>query len=931
MRAHSLPSLSPCRTPGSDALSKSKGVSLVHWDANRGVLALACKRSLQLFRFDDSISDFTPCVADLPVPERVRALAWAGQALCLGFEGEYVIQQLSSGTLSEVFPTGRARTPCAAPLPGSQLLLLRDASSVAVCADGSASHRGMVVWRSPPLSVAVSFPFAVALLPQGHIEARPLPRGGTPAGAATQRLRCSPGAFALCSPSSPSSAHATAPSSAAASLSPPPLLVLARDAITLLRPLPLAAQIAQLASRGEYAAALELAECLPGGADAEEEEEAAEDDEEEGEGGAGAAEEEADARARAAAGAAALRSSLHGRAAAALFAQRRFAEAFGHWEQSPDTPPGPVLARLPGLGGSSGWVARAGEAAAAVGGGGDGGGGGASRVHCSDDSDCSGSSPFGPLEGAAAAEALSAALPWLAGVRSALWARRATQLTQQQQQQQQRQQDHSQGARATQPHPPAEDNGRGGGGDGWEEEARVVDTALLRLLVSTRRPSSELMRLLSSPHRVRLAEGLACVGPARHAEAAALLRAHGRHSDALARLARLPVDDTPPSLDDCAGRGWSVGACPPGRHAAVASYLLSTPPSDPQLFADFLPPLLEAHPQLALGVLCAADPPLPPGPVLALLREHAPHLRAPYLAAELAARGGTTPREFHTALVLLRMEAVAAEHAAATANHSGGDDAHAPHAPLLWDEGAVSAARAALLACLDDPACRYAPERLLSRLPLGRQRRERASLLRRLGRHSDAIDLFLDAGDGAAAEGYADSVWGSGGNDTTSAALHGVAQPESQHEADCADVYLLLLRSLLVRGGGAPVGGLAPLALLSRCATRVDAAAALSSLPPSTRLAQAGGFVEGALRAAADASRHAALQRALRRAEAIDAAAQAAAARARSVTVGPQRRCGACGARLGGGAVAAQPDGAVVHYACAMAATAAGAAAHGGG
>ena len=81
------------------------------------MLAVATKRSLLLYRYDDARGDFaSAAVRELAVPERVRCVAWCGDALCLGFRREYVMLNIATGAMSEVFPTGRAEAPSALPL-----------------------------------------------------------------------------------------------------------------------------------------------------------------------------------------------------------------------------------------------------------------------------------------------------------------------------------------------------------------------------------------------------------------------------------------------------------------------------------------------------------------------------------------------------------------------------------------------------------------------------------------------------------------------------------------------------------------------------------------------------------------------------------------------------------------------------------------------
>jgi hypothetical protein len=840
------------------------------------VLAVATKRSLLLYRYDDVRADMSGAVRELPIPERVRCIAWCGDALCLGFRREYVMLNIATGAMSEVFPTGRAGAPSALPLPPGELLLTRDALGVVVGPDGKATRRGGLPWSEPPLALAASPPFAVALTPRG-VEVRSAAKGAAaavaaggsaPAAPATQTLLLPPGAW---------HALVAAPGGW--------LAAVGADALVVLRPLPLSQQVRALAAADRFDAALQLCDALAALAGADDD--VAPDD------GAAGGDDEASARlleapSAAATAAAALRADVHVRYAHRLFADGSFAEAMGHFSAA-KAPPLDVLALLPNLLPAEHVAVRAAAAAGRR-----------------------DALPSGPR----LAAAQTALLPFLLPAREAAWrARRASRTPQ------------PAYARAPPTQPPSDD------------DLRCIDTAAVSVMVAAGGDPDALLRLLILPNAVDLAVGERVLTEAgRNAETVALLRSHGLHRRALELLARLGAAVAPQPLDDPTADPPSSPAASPFGPKAVVEYLLALRLQDASLMLEFSVAVLEASPSDGLALFTRASPPLPPARVLPHLRQHAPALCAPYLEAEIASRAAETPHEFHHALVLLRLEAVSAERAAAGAR---------------WDERFVSPARAKLLSALRDGRVRYAPERLLSRLPAGAQLAERAALLRRLRRHGDALALYVHAlRDPAAAERYADEVWAEAAARADAAAdaaaaaaaagsdepappapqppsppmLHssgGFGGEEPEGEAPERDVYLSLLQVYLRGAGGATSSGPpddaaldAALSLLARRAARVDGARALAELPEAVPLARVLPFLEGALRGAREARRRAAVLAALRRREHFAARDALAARRDRCVSLGADATCAVCPGRIGAAVFAVFPDGRVAHYNC---------------
>ena len=821
---------------------------MFHWDSTRGVLCVATKRSLLLYRYDDARGDFTASARDLAVPERVQCVGWAGDSLCLGFRREYVLLNIATGTMSEVFPTGRAGAPSALALPPSELLLTRDAVGVAVGPEGKATRgRGCLAWSEPPCALASAPPFAAALLPRGIVEVRSLPSRGSLAAASSHS------AAPLQSLPAPAGAHTLVGAPGGW------LFTASSDSIQLLLPIPLAQQASGLAERGAFQQALALCDAMTEAAAAAA---AAEEGEARGEGDGSSGEE-----GRAAASA--LRCDLHRRYGLRLFADGAYTEAMTQFQAAGGAVvPTQVLALYPLLLPAEHPHARApGEA---------------------------------QLQGARLAAAQAALLPYLASAREAAWQQRRA-------------------AAAS------------SGDAGADHTLSLLDTASVRVMLAVGADSEQLLRLLILPNAVDLPAGEALLSDAgKHTELVALYRSHGEHRRALELLRRLG------RAASGAAAASSTGTASPFGPRALVEYLLAMKPQDAPLLLEFSVCVLAERPEEALQLFTRAQPPLPSAAVLPHLRRHAPQLCAPYLEAELGCRGDSAPQEFHNALVLLRQEAVTQERAAAAA------------CGATWEEASRSAARVALLGALGDPRLRFAPERLLSRFPGTAQHAERALLLRRLGRHRDALLLLAGAsglGDTQAAERYADDVWL-----TAQQMRAGTTPPPTPPEGEAPeqDVYLTLLQVYLeeaqaeseaqgesegAEGGGGDRAGdddgdpLAPpqphsrmlaaaLQLLSRRAERVDGCRALALLPATLPLRRLLPFFEGALLGAREARRGLALQRALRRRENLGAREALALASERHVLLNADRLCALCPGRIGGAVFAVFPDNRVVHYTC---------------
>eukprot|EP00850_Spirogloea_muscicola_P007485 SM000038S14298 [mRNA] locus=s38:128851:133870:+ [translate_table: standard] len=176
----------------------------------------------------------------MAAPDVVKTLAWAGPAaerLCLAIRREYVILDVHTGTVSNVFPSGYTASPLVVHA-GGNLLLGKDSISVLVDWRGRPIGHGGLSWSEAPLAVAVVEPYALGLLSR-FIEVRSL----DPPHALVQTLAVR-GVTVLAANEAG-------------------VLAASESTVWRLLPVPLGVQVSQLAGLGKFEEALALCQRLP--------------------------------------------------------------------------------------------------------------------------------------------------------------------------------------------------------------------------------------------------------------------------------------------------------------------------------------------------------------------------------------------------------------------------------------------------------------------------------------------------------------------------------------------------------------------------------------------------------------------------------------------------------------------------------------------
>jgi tetratricopeptide (TPR) repeat protein len=204
----------------------------------------------------------------------------------------------------------------------------------------------------------------------------------------------------------------------------------------------------------------------------------------------------------------------------------------------------------------------------------------------------------------------------------------------------------------------------------------------------------------------------------------------------------------------------------------------------------------------------------------------------------------------------------------------------------------------------------YIPERLLAHFPFDRFFEERAILLGRLGRHEQALAIYVYVlQDNSMALDYCRRNF------------------EPQNEG-YRDVYLYLLKMFLSTPDPKALGVIAnysgateaqtgaALALLEEHANQIDTARALELLPPTTRVRDIVVFLENVLEDRATMKRSAQVLRSLLYAEHLQVQEQRMFYQKIKCIITEEKMCRVCKKRIGNSAFARYPNGVVVHYYC---------------
>ncbi|XP_070577538.1 vam6/Vps39-like protein [Ptychodera flava] len=155
-------------------LTKTRGATLFAIDLQKQRslytlrMCVAVKRKLQLFYWQNR--DFHETQADLGVPDVPKAMSWCGDSLCVGFKRDYFLIKLT-GTLKELFPTGKQLEPTVTRLGEERLALGRDEMSIFIDSEGQPTQKYALTWNDIPIVIEYDAPYMIAVLPK-YVEIR---------------------------------------------------------------------------------------------------------------------------------------------------------------------------------------------------------------------------------------------------------------------------------------------------------------------------------------------------------------------------------------------------------------------------------------------------------------------------------------------------------------------------------------------------------------------------------------------------------------------------------------------------------------------------------------------------------------------------------------------------------------------------------------
>ncbi|KAL4430543.1 hypothetical protein ABPG77_005783 [Micractinium sp. CCAP 211/92] len=715
---------------------RTRGASMFAWHGGSDTLAVAVKRRVLLFKYDGL--EFVE-QREVALPDAPACMVLAGGTLYIGLaKRDYVAIDVGTGTLSQLF-TSKGAGPCVAAVSPSEVLLCKDSSSVLYGSDGRPARRrgssgggssrgaassqggGSIAWSSPPAALAMSAPYAVAFA-AGAAEARLVePLDSTDL---WQRV-------ALPLPA-PAAALSIAPSTA------PDGSVFAASretgVVMQLRPVSFVRQAEQLLQLGEHEEALAMAALA-----------------------------EQSARRRH------LEDRVHLAFGQRLFREGAYEEAMLHFGMSSLAGPLELLRLFPSLAPPKLLAAAAAEQAEEEEG--EGVQGPEGRRGGGEEAQSGVGGAAGEPQGDAFVAAVQQLTPYLLSHRSRLAAAAASHTPPRQHQQQRSDgdQSHAEGgprtpgttatmAAAPEPSPSSRAVLAQRRLEG-SATAALLDTALLLALLALP-DSGALLRFVERPNCVDLEAGEAALRSAgRYSELVALYQTKGRHAAALELLhtlsqspERLPA---PPQGASAELRGL------PGVWAAV-KYVCHMPEGerDLSLVSTHAKWILAADPDAGLEMFSNMQPPLPPSAALPMLTSYAPRLAGPYLEAALAS-GAAPPDRYEQELARIYLEILAGAAGAATAAAA---EAGAP----AGAEGAADGVGAPPESLPEYGKLRQLIlgsrfldcEALLRVVPQRRLLEVRAALLERLGRHTEALRIFVHGlRSPTQAEAYCDRVY----------------------------------------------------------------------------------------------------------------------------------------------------------------------------
>ncbi|XP_071079249.1 vam6/Vps39-like protein isoform X1 [Haliotis cracherodii] len=344
-------------------------------------------------------------------------------------------------------------------------------------------------------------------------------------------------------------------------------------------------------------------------------------------------------------------------------------------------------------------------------------------------------------------------------------------------------------------------------------------------------------------------------------------------------------------------------------HDRTVQYLQHLGAEHLALIFEYSEWVLRKHPEDGLKIFTEDTPEiesLPRDEVLEFLERTGKDLAIPYLEHIISQCDDETP-EFHNRLVHLYREKIQtlAEDYVESLPEAGDRLDKSKDEPAELEEYRVK------LVVFLQTSQHYVPEMLLARFPLDKFYEERAILLGRLGRHEQALGIYIHIlKDPRLAEVYCRTHF------------------DKDKEGN-KDVYVCLLKMFLQPPepstlGLAP-GGLvstphknipAALKLLEDHAWKIETTKALELLPPETRVRDILTYLENVMEHRAAQRRSDQVLKSMLYNENLQVQEQRMYYQKVKVIINDEKTCRVCRRRIGDSAFARYPNGLIVHYFC---------------
>jgi tetratricopeptide (TPR) repeat protein len=857
-------SLSNVSKDGFSLVGKTKYPTCFCVNKQETLLCVCTKKKLLIFQWFEG--EFTE-LQEFSISEPIKQVAWCGEYLLVAQKKDYQLFNLSSGSYTEVIPTGKSSSaPKILQLPYNELLLLKDSVGVFVGLDGKLTRKFGITWSEHPPQVSVMAPYAIAVFDK-FVEVRSLHRESSYSVVQTISIN---GANFI--------SHANAVEGC--------LLLGTQSSIFMLTNVPLLEQITELGKSGEYEEALRLCDSIS---------------------------DEDDVWRL-------TKSSLHQRYGWSLFAKRIYTEAIRHFSLSSKSPRH-VLRLYPCILPEGARVSVQ------------------SLPKLVDLSACKDLDP----ESMSDLPAFKALLPYL-------------------QQQRRNLMDFSRDRRNS--------FGVLENTDGLIEDAvdqgwggidlnQLVDTGILHCLIILRQ-WDQLLAFLQQKNSVDTAEAERVLNKTGHyVELVLLYRQLGRHHEALEMLQSLMTRpdsfEVPPhesTINNLKGTNASI------------EYLLYLDRQFDDLVLDHSKWIIEYDPQGALRIFTYRYPSLDPGRVLPYLMDYGPGLQIQYLEFLISKKDGDAKRLQEKLAILLLDEVV-------TELKKGGDGGGPNSSSSLNGEEKKNSSRQKIaeyrqrIQELLSTSESISPEWMLSQLPETEMLEERALILRRLGKHREALGIYVnELKDKEMALEYCKEVYESAvvtnkrllsgdsttttTTTTTSNANAGAPDHKPVLERDM-NVYLDLVQILLAeyaangvepsRGGNeneADEKGSSPneneqqlkeaandndplgkvLDLMVESCEKIDPVAVLDYLPGDVPLSRVIAYIKSSFSHNIQERKKMSILKSLTKQEALQVRSELIGQQKQSVVVHPESVCRVCYKRIQNSVFILDNDGRLVHFVC---------------